>query len=99
MVHRDPLTYFIPTANSESQAMTLHVTSCIDCDIRTGIVAVHVLPMCLKVSKFTALCTNTEFTQPRVRSVFVFMHRLLVVVTPKFTLLTLKIDQTYIHHQ
>jgi len=31
--------------------------------------------MCLKVSKFTTLCTNTEFTQPRGGSVFVFMQR------------------------
>ena len=75
MFHSALLTYFIPTANSESQAMTLHITFCIDSDIRTGIVTVHVLPMCLKVSKFTTLCTNTEFTQPRVRSVFVFVHR------------------------
>lgn len=75
VVQSFPLTYLIPTANSESQAMTRHITFCIESDIRTGIVTVHVLPMCLKVSKFTTLCTNTEFTQPRGRSVFVLMHR------------------------
>ena len=75
VVHSFPLTYFIPTANSESQAMTLHISLCVDSDIRTGIVTVHMLPMCLKASKFTTLCTNTEFTQPRGRSVFMFMHR------------------------